>query len=195
MITMPLDAPQGDRDARPADVRRQGPRPLRPLRRVAQRLGVYTVHDYAGDRRPPRQDLGDRRPVGVGQGGPAQDYLCRHAERYEIFAQEIADKVAERPRVPFCGCKGPTSDSALIPSQGRTAGTMQGVGLIGPAHASTSADHLPVHVGQPALDAVVVVGQPLVVQAQQVQDRGVEVVDGRRRSRPPCSRTRRSPRS
>ncbi len=33
------------------------------------------------------------------------------------------------------------------------------------------------HVGQPALDAVVIERQPRVVDAQQVQDRGVEVVD------------------
>ena len=38
-------------------------------------------------------------------------------------------------------------------------------------------DHVAVHVGQPAFDAVVVVAQPLVIEAQQVQDRGVEVVD------------------
>ena len=36
-----------------------------------------------------------------------------------------------------------------------------------------------VDVGQPALDAVVVEGQPLVIEAEQVQDRGVEVVDRR----------------
>ena len=33
-----------------------------------------------------------------------------------------------------------------------------------------------VHVGQPAVDAVVAEGQLLVVDAQQVQDRGVQVV-------------------
>ena len=37
-------------------------------------------------------------------------------------------------------------------------------------------DHVAVHVGQPAVDAVVADGQPLVVDAEQVQDRGVEVV-------------------
>ena len=34
-----------------------------------------------------------------------------------------------------------------------------------------------VHVGQPALDAVVVIHQPRVLDSEQVQDRGVEVVD------------------
>ena len=33
------------------------------------------------------------------------------------------------------------------------------------------------HVGQPALNTVVIEGQPRVVDAQQVLDRGVEVVD------------------
>ena len=39
------------------------------------------------------------------------------------------------------------------------------------------ADHVPFDVGQPALDAVVLEGQSLVVEAEQVQDRGVEVVE------------------
>ena len=37
-------------------------------------------------------------------------------------------------------------------------------------------DHVSVHVGQPAVDAVVAERQPGVVDAQQVQDRGVQVV-------------------
>src|SRR5687767_11319053 len=38
-------------------------------------------------------------------------------------------------------------------------------------------NHLPVYVGQAAVDAVVIEHQPRVVDAQQVQDRAVEVVD------------------
>src|SRR6266540_1606882 len=38
------------------------------------------------------------------------------------------------------------------------------------------AHHVPVHVGQPEVPAAVAVGQPLVVQAEQVQDRGMKVV-------------------
>ena len=56
-------------------------------------------------------------------------------------------------------------------------------------------DHLAVHVGQAALDAVVVVGQLLVVEAEQVQDGGVEVVDASPGSRPAGSRPRRRRRS
>ena len=39
------------------------------------------------------------------------------------------------------------------------------------------ADDLALHVGQAEVAAGVAVGQPRVVQAQQVEDRGVEVVD------------------
>ncbi len=35
------------------------------------------------------------------------------------------------------------------------------------------------HVGEAAFDAVVVEAQPLVVQAEQMQDRGVQIVDRR----------------
>ena len=58
-------------------------------------------------------------------------------------------------------------------------------------------DHVPVHVGQPAVDAVVADGQLRVVDAEQVQDRGVDVVDLGRVAcgRAACSRTRRSGRS
>src|SRR5438445_11845486 len=40
--------------------------------------------------------------------------------------------------------------------------------------------HLTVHVRQPALDTVVVVRQPLVVQAEQVKNGRVEIVNGHR---------------
>ena len=58
-------------------------------------------------------------------------------------------------------------------------------------------DHVPVHVGQPAVDAVVPHGQLRVVDAEQVQDRRVDVVHLASGScgRPACSRTRRSGRS
>ena len=40
------------------------------------------------------------------------------------------------------------------------------------------ADHVAVDVGEAAVEAVVVPGEALVVEAEQVQDRGVEVPDG-----------------
>ena len=41
-------------------------------------------------------------------------------------------------------------------------------------------DHVAVNVGQSSLGAVVVEAEPRVIEPQQVQDRGVEVVDRRR---------------
>ena len=63
------------------------------------------------------------------------------------------------------------------------------------AFAMSGVNHLAVYIGQAALDAVVVVGQPLVVQAEQVQHGGVEIVDGADVLLRLCSRTRRSRRS
>ena len=40
-------------------------------------------------------------------------------------------------------------------------------------------DHVSVNVGQTPLDAVVVEAQPLVIETENPQDRGVEIVDGR----------------
>ena len=39
-------------------------------------------------------------------------------------------------------------------------------------------DNLPVDIGQPAFQAVVVEGQPLVIESHQVQKSCVEIVDG-----------------
>ena len=38
-------------------------------------------------------------------------------------------------------------------------------------------DHLAVHVGQPVVPALELVGQPRVIDAQAMEDRGVQVVD------------------
>jgi hypothetical protein len=38
-------------------------------------------------------------------------------------------------------------------------------------------DDVPVHIGQPALDAVVVVAQPLVIESEEMQDGRVQVVN------------------
>ena len=52
-------------------------------------------------------------------------------------------------------------------------------------------DHVSVHVGQAAVDAVVAERQPRVIDAQEVKDGGVQVVAVRRRSRRPCTTIRR----
>jgi len=38
-------------------------------------------------------------------------------------------------------------------------------------------DHVPMHIGQPAVDAVVADGELGVVDSQEVQDGGVDIVD------------------
>ena len=45
------------------------------------------------------------------------------------------------------------------------------------SYASIAFTTLPVHVGQAEVAALEAVGQPLVVDAEQVQHRGVQVVD------------------
>ncbi len=40
-------------------------------------------------------------------------------------------------------------------------------------------NHRSMHVRQPAFDAVVVIAQPLVIETEQMQNRGVQVVDAR----------------
>ena len=49
------------------------------------------------------------------------------------------------------------------------------------------ADDLPVDVGQAEVAALEAVGEPLVVDAQAVQDRGVQIVDVDRACRRCCS--------
>ena len=51
--------------------------------------------------------------------------------------------------------------------------------MVGPGLGSTdqALDDVPVHVGQPEVAALEAVGQPRVVEAHQVQDRGLEIVD------------------
>jgi acyl-[acyl-carrier-protein] desaturase len=68
---------------------------------VAQRLGVYTVHDYAGIVRHlvHAWDLAHRSLCG--KAAKAQEFLCVQAERLEGLADAVADAVAARPAVAF----------------------------------------------------------------------------------------------
>jgi len=69
---------------------------------VAQRLGVYTAHDYAGIIEhlvaywdiPHLQGLRDA-------AAKAQDYLCGLAPRYRKLADGMGDRVARQPKAPF----------------------------------------------------------------------------------------------
>ncbi len=68
---------------------------------VAQRLGVYTVLDYAAI---VRHLVEEWKIVGrsvSGKAARAQEFLCKHAERIESQAGKAAERLAAEPRVPF----------------------------------------------------------------------------------------------
>ena len=68
---------------------------------VAQKLGVYTVSDYASIL---RHLVGTWNIAALslsGAAAKAQDFLCRHAERIEAQAERANGKLATFPRVPF----------------------------------------------------------------------------------------------
>src|SRR5438067_1880543 len=87
------------------------------------------------------------------------------------------------PRAPFArrrGARGlsasPRTGAPAILTGKRTAVRGEGRGTPGNSLRPDRVDHVAVYVRQSALNAVVVEGQPRVVEAQQVQDRGVKVV-------------------
>jgi acyl-[acyl-carrier-protein] desaturase len=68
---------------------------------VAQRLGVYTVEDYAQivEHLVKTWDVAGRSVSG--KGARAQEFLCRHAERCHTMAPQVAEAAAKQPAVPF----------------------------------------------------------------------------------------------
>ncbi len=68
---------------------------------VAQRSGVYTVHDYADilDHLVTRWDIAGR-PVS-GKAAIAQEYLCRQAETYHNKAEQYEHHINQKPRIRF----------------------------------------------------------------------------------------------
>ena len=76
----------------------------------------------------------------------------------------------------------PPRDRCLASENGRRHHFVKGVPLSRSSCATDRlrqhfANHPAVHIGQPSLQAVVVEGESRVVEAQQPQDRGVQVVD------------------
>ncbi|MDB5351293.1 MAG: Fatty acid desaturase [Planctomycetota bacterium] len=78
---------------------------------VSQRLGAYTARDYA---RIIGHLVGVWRIADLslsGKAARAQDYLCRQAGRYELYADEVAAALTGGPAVPFAwirpGSRGP----------------------------------------------------------------------------------------
>ena len=68
---------------------------------VAQRLGVYTVRDYASIVRHLVQtwDVADKQVTGP--AARAQEFLCNHAERVDSLAEGMAERIEREPRVSF----------------------------------------------------------------------------------------------
>lgn len=73
---------------------------------VSQRLGTYTARNYAAI----ISHLLDAWKVAdlslSGQAARAQEYLCRQPERYERFADQIADTLAAQPPIAFSWIHG-----------------------------------------------------------------------------------------
>jgi len=68
---------------------------------VAQRLGVYTVKDYADIVRHLVEAWAIARRSVTGKAARAQEFLCRHAERVESQVEQMVARLAAEPRVPF----------------------------------------------------------------------------------------------
>jgi acyl-[acyl-carrier-protein] desaturase len=68
---------------------------------VAQRMGVYTVQDYADVVRHLVATWEIAKRSVTGKAARAQEFLCKHAERVEAQAAVVAERIAREPRVPF----------------------------------------------------------------------------------------------
>jgi acyl-[acyl-carrier-protein] desaturase len=68
---------------------------------VAQRLGVYTVTDYATivEHLVRTWRVADRSASG--KAARAQDFLCKHAEKCRAMAPQVAEQAAKQPPVAF----------------------------------------------------------------------------------------------
>jgi acyl-[acyl-carrier-protein] desaturase len=73
---------------------------------IAQRVGVYTVHDYAAiiEHLVKTWDIAGRQVTG--KAAKAQEWICRQAERYLRFADEMKAAIAVKPAVPFSWIQG-----------------------------------------------------------------------------------------
>ena len=73
---------------------------------VSQKVGTYTVRDYAAI----LKHLIDAWKIGdlsvTGKAAKAQDYLCRQPERYEGLADQIAPAIADEPSRSFSWIHG-----------------------------------------------------------------------------------------
>jgi acyl-[acyl-carrier-protein] desaturase len=73
---------------------------------VSQRIGTYTVLTYAEIIEHLVEAWGVADRSLSGKAARAQDYLCRQAERYRFFADELTETLAEQPRGRFTWVHG-----------------------------------------------------------------------------------------
>lgn len=73
---------------------------------VAQRAEVYTIHDYAAiiDHLVKTWNIAGQKVTG--KATRAQDYICRQAERYLQFADEMTASIKAQPPVGFSWIHG-----------------------------------------------------------------------------------------
>ncbi|WP_020465965.1 acyl-ACP desaturase [Singulisphaera acidiphila] len=76
---------------------------------VTQRVGAYTVRDYAQIIEHLNQSWGVTHRSLTGQAARAQDYLCRQPERYEHAADGIAERINQAPPTPYTWIDGRTT--------------------------------------------------------------------------------------
>lgn len=76
---------------------------------VAQRIGVYTVRDYAQiiEHLVRVWDIASRSVTG--KAAKAQESLLKQAARYDSLAERIAETLTAQPRVPFAWIHGRTA--------------------------------------------------------------------------------------
>jgi acyl-[acyl-carrier-protein] desaturase len=68
---------------------------------VAQRLGVYTVTDYATIVEHLVRTWRIAERSATGKAARAQDYLCKHAEKCHSIAAQVAEQALSQPPVAF----------------------------------------------------------------------------------------------
>lgn len=68
---------------------------------VAQRLGVYTIHDYASIVEHLVSTWRIASRAVCDKGARAQDYLCKHAERIRATADAMAETMSAQVATPF----------------------------------------------------------------------------------------------
>lgn len=73
---------------------------------VAQRLGVYTVRDYADIVGHLVQTWGIAHRQLTGKAARAQEFLCKHAERVHSLADDVAERITKEPQVRFSWIHG-----------------------------------------------------------------------------------------